>query len=233
MTTQEMPRNRKERRAASKAQPKNLITSSADIPLSQPSRDTPEHKTLYEIAAERQSQLQDGQPFTPQHPNSPSQPSVATTVMNLNGTLSEIDVQVPTDDPMGPFGQALFFSVTLTMLHFTLDVLVHHQYRQEIGWDMIVQRTVTTFPLILFLVYFLHQRSSQLWVQVLFLGMSFGSGCYLIYSSNEVAYFAVMKRAPPLGTLWVWSVIEMRLGFAVGSLAAVGAYFWQGGYTIF
>ena len=59
------------------------------------------------------------------------------------------------------------------------------------------------------------------------------AGCYLIYSSNEEAYFAVMKRAPPLGTLWVWSVIEMRLEFAVGSLIAVGAYFWRGGYTIF
>ena len=67
----------------------------------------------------------------------------------------------------------------------------------------------------------------------MFLAMSVGAGCYLIYSSNEEAYFAVMKRAPPLGTLWVWSVIEMRLGFAVGSLITVGAYFWQGGYTIF
>jgi len=60
-----------------------------------------------------------------------------------------------------------------------------------------------------------------------------GAGCHLIYSSNEEAYFAVMKRAPPLGTLWVWSVIEMKLEVAVLSVGVVGGYFWLGGFKMF
>lgn len=233
MTTSGAPRNRKERRAAGLKGP---VTQSSEIPLSQPSRETPKTKTLFEIAAERQSQLQHGEPFGDVDADSSSPPSITTTQINPDGTLTEISAEgdsQSTDDPIGPFGQALFFTLTLSMLHFTLDVLVHHQYRQEIGWDLIVQRTSVTFPILLALIYMLHSRSTSLWAQFLFLGLSVGAGCYLIYSSNELAYFAVMKRAPPLGTLWVWSVIEMRLPFALGSLITVAIYFWWGEHTIF
>ena len=41
-----------------------------------------------------------------------------------------------------------------------------------------------------------------------------------------------MKRAPTLGCLWIWSVIELDLGLAVASLACAGAFLWRGGYSI-
>ena len=222
-----VPRNRKERRAAE--------NNRKTIPLAQPSRDGPKHKTLYEIAAERQAELSKGQPFTSKPPDidNSKESTFVTTTINPDGSLS--DIPEPIDEPIGPVGQAVFFALTLTMLHFTLDVLVHQQYRQAetIEWSMIVQRTLVTFPILGALVYALKARANAIWAQVLFFGLSVGAGCYLIYSSNEEAYFAVMKRAPPLGTLWVWSVIEMRLEVAVGSLVAVGGYFWWGGYSIF
>jgi len=61
---------------------------------------------------------------------------------------------------------------------------------------------------------------------------SVGAGCYLIYVTNSFGYMAVMKQAPPLGCLWVWSVIELELHWAVLSLAGVGIYVWAGGYSI-
>ena len=39
-----------------------------------------------------------------------------------------------------------------------------------------------------------------------------------------------MKRAPALGTLWVWAVVEMRLAYAVVGLLAPLAYMWWGGF---
>ena len=228
-----MPRNRKERRAATS---NKKLASIKDIPLAQPSREGPKHKTLYEIAAERQAELSKGQPFEPNSSLSSdimNEPTITTTTINPDGSLSnELEAG---DEPIGPFGQAVFFALTLTMLHFTLDVLVHHQYRQAetIEWSMIVQRTLITFPILVVFIFALKSQVNALWAQLFFFVMSVGAGCYLIYSSNEEAYFAVMKRAPPLGTLWVWSVIEMRLEIAVGSLLAVGAYFWWGNYSIF
>ena len=235
MSSADQPRNRKERRAAGKTNPQ--LSKASDIPLKTPSREGPKTKTLLEIAAERQAELQGGQPFSFPPSENSSGPKIVTTTINPDGTLSipEGTFPAPTADeePVGPFGQAIFFSISLTMLHFTLDVLVHQQYRQSIAWDMILRRTAITFPILATLVYILHSRARRLWAQVLFLGMSVGAGCYLIYSSNEETYFAVMKRAPPLGTLWVWSVIEMRLEVAVASLVAVGGYFWGGGFKMF
>lgn len=58
------------------------------------------------------------------------------------------------------------------------------------------------------------------------------AGCYLIHITNKYSYIAVLKQAPPLGCLWVWSIIELNLGLAVVSLALSGFFFWQGGYTV-
>jgi hypothetical protein len=231
MAARNTPRNRKERRAAAQEE---SITSSADIPLAQPSRTTPKHKTLYEIATEREAELRQGQPFSLRSEGDGSEPLFTSRVINPDGSLSADEDSPPTaDELIGPFGQALFHAVTLTMLHTTLDFLVHQQYRQDIDWSMIAGRTATTFPVMLILIYILHSHAGSPWAQFLFLAMSTVAGCYLIHSSNKEPYFAVMQRAPPLGTLWVWSVIELRLEVAALSLVIVIVFFWSGDYRIF
>ncbi|MCJ1379971.1 hypothetical protein MMC17_003074 [Xylographa soralifera] len=216
---------RKRKDGGTTTQKPSQLSNASDIPLSMPAREAGKHKTLFDIAAERQAELQGGRPFA-----SPSdadlKPEIVTTTINRDGTLSVPEGSVPEGNLVGPLGEALFYTTTLTMLHFTLDVLVHQQYRQEIGWNMIAQRTAITFPILAVLVYIFHSRASAIWAQVMFLGLSVAAGCYVIYSSNVESYFAVMKRAPPLGTLWVWSVIEMRLELALLSVVAVVGYFW-------
>lgn len=69
--------------------------------------------------------------------------------------------------------------------------------------------------------------------QAVFFVMSIVSGCYLIYITNTYGYLAVMKRAPPLGVLWLWAVVEMELTWAVSSLAVAGFFLWQGGYSVY
>ena len=41
---------------------------------------------------------------------------------------------------------ALFTAASLSMLHFTLDLLVRHQYAQEIDWSEMRWKTVKAFP---------------------------------------------------------------------------------------
>ena len=223
---------RKRKDGETTAKKASQLSNASDIPLSIPSRGAGKRKTLFDIAAERQAELLGGRPFISPS-NADAKPAVVTATINRDGTLSLPEDSLPEGNLIGPLGEALFYTTTLTMLHFTLDVLVHQQYRQEIGWNMIAQRTVITFPILAVLVYIFHSRASTIWAQATFLGLSVAAGCYIIYSSNVESYFAVMKRAPPLGTLWVWSVIEMRLEVALLSLVAVAGYFWWGGYSIF
>ncbi|KAI4845153.1 hypothetical protein E4T44_05779 [Aureobasidium sp. EXF-8845] len=214
------PRNRKERRAAAKESGKHpstsTINSAANIPLSQPDRTGPKGKTLLEIADERTSALQNllasGQPFE----------------KSLNDGLARDEngrVLLPAKDndeedvSIGAGAESFFLATSLAMVHFTLDVLVFQQYAQEIDWTAIVQRTALAYP-ILFLI-------------LVCLAVAIFSGCYMIYAGNTYDYFAVMKQAPPLGTLWIWSVIEMKLGYGLASIAVdVGFLLWNG-YTVF
>jgi hypothetical protein len=68
--------------------------------------------------------------------------------------------------------------------------------------------------------------------QGIFFATAVIAGCYLVYTTNRHGYLAVMKQAPPLGCLWVWSVIELDLLWALPSLAVTAVYMWQGGYGL-
>lgn len=49
-------------------------------------------------------------------------------------------------------------------------------------------------------------------------------------SFKPIRYFAeVFRQCPPLGTMWVYTIVQLELGKAVAALAAVAAYVqWTG-----
>ena len=99
---------------------------------------TPKAKTLYELAEERQAELflqADARRRT-----SAAEPNIRVKRVPRAPTTE------PEDEALGPLSLAFFYGLTLSMLHFTLDVLVHHQYKREIEWMAIFYRTVTSFP---------------------------------------------------------------------------------------
>lgn len=208
------PRNRKERRAQKKE------TASA-IAFTQPSRDPSNHKTLLDIASERQ--LLDKSPST-------TQPSIKTTTINPDGSLATISESEET-----PYLDIALYAISLTLLHFTFTILVHHQYATEppslLG--LLYTSTVAspTPLLLLILVALLHPRASSLPMQVLFAALSLVAGGWLVHTSNMDGYLAAMKKAPPLGTLWVWAVVEMRWEVALSCLGAVAGWGWWNGYS--
>ena len=47
---------------------------------------------------------------------------------------------------VGRLGEAVLWSFSLSMLHFTLDVFVSHQYAVDIEWPVLVSRAAQAFP---------------------------------------------------------------------------------------
>jgi hypothetical protein len=47
---------------------------------------------------------------------------------------------------VGRLGESILWSISLTMLHFTLDVLVAHQYAVEVKWPALISRGAQAFP---------------------------------------------------------------------------------------
>ncbi|KAI1847726.1 hypothetical protein JX266_006221 [Neoarthrinium moseri] len=203
------------------------------VPLAHPDRSGPSEKTLLDLAQERQLFEQadlrqrklSGRPALPKQDDGPEDLAISPTAERVLETL--------------------LWSVSLTMLHFTLDVLVQHQYAVELSWAKAISRSLLALFVFTCLMYVLHphasaptpvpglpERFQSPFRQAVFFATSVSSGCYLIHISNTYGYLAVMKQSPPLGCLWVWSVIELNLILGVLSLACAGVFLWAGGYKI-
>ncbi|KAH8725771.1 hypothetical protein GQ44DRAFT_614819 [Phaeosphaeriaceae sp. PMI808] len=216
--------NRKERRAKaannasatstrSAFQPTNELDENAvDYILKHPDRSGPKGKTLFELAEERQRQL-----------DKAKSGSTPTSAANEEGAI-------------GAIGDAILYSMSMAALHLTLDVIVYSQYREDIIWSEIFKRMVAALPIFMLLVYLTHVEFAYRFPilrDVSFFAGSIFAGCYLIFSGNKHGYFNVMKAAPPVGTLWIWSVIEMSLPYAAVSALAVLGYVWYNGFDYF
>ncbi|KAF2762647.1 hypothetical protein EJ05DRAFT_8388 [Pseudovirgaria hyperparasitica] len=227
MGDENTPRNRKERRAAARnGQPTPAPSSSPHldskvpgIKYAQPDRSGPKGKTLFQLAEERSAELNKGKPFPKQ-----SFTEESGEVVSWN------------DEAMGPAAEAVLWSFSLSMVHLMLDVLVNNQYRQEIVWTDIWSRFGTSLPVFWFMVYLFHTPTAKklgVLKQIFFLATAVSAGCYMVYSGNTKGYYAVMKRAPPLGTVWIWAVVELELVYALVSVVGVGCYVWWNGYKAF
>lgn len=230
------------RRGHLQAKPKQSPTESgsADITLSQPDRKPPSsHKTLIQIAEERQLLNRGDRKKTPIDPE-----SVITTTINPDGTLSNPVIsnshQQEDDDGVvvaTPFLDIILYAFTLIILHFTLSLLVHHQYASKPPSlaPLFLSSTVFTLtPTLLFvLVFVLHPRSGHPATQVLFAVISTFAGAWLAYATNAEPYMAIMKKAPVLGTLWIWAIVELKWEWALATLSIIGGWGWWKGYKFF
>jgi hypothetical protein len=248
--------SRKQRRAVAAAAAADStsaqLTSAADIPLSRPNTSREKGKTLLEIAAERQAQLAPrGQPF----PKSTDLPgSTQFVTISPDGKITD---SAPTDhkvndadtaEPASPVLDTIFLALPLSCLHFTLSFLTAHQYAQELHLLPIILNTVfVAFPTLTLVIHLVHghllgltsvtipkglQTAATVAQQILFLLAANIAGCYLIHLTNDKGYYAVMKKAPSIGTVWVWSIIELGLAGALAGVAGPGLYAWWNGYGV-
>ena len=221
MAPQEAPRNRKERRAQVKQH-----SSPDDIPLAHPEQQAPKGKTLIDIAEERQL-LQI---------SNKGSPSITTTRINPDGSITEIpEISGSSENVSTHYLDILLYSTSLILLHFTLTFLVHHQYGSERPSLLPLFLSSTVYSpapwLVVLLVALLHPRASHPLMQLVFAAMAIIAGACLVRASNDDPYMAVMKKAPALGTLWVWGIVELRWETAAACLVMTGTWGRWKGYT--
>ncbi len=247
--------------------------SPSDIKLKQPDRSGPTEKTLLEIAQQRglfdqakKREQEIGKKAVPVRIPRPRKDG------DESGEDGEDDDEVGLPPGAERVLETSLWSVSLSMLHLTLDVLVHQQYSVDsIVWPNVLARLgqallrklvfpwngrslpcrrianldASVLPVFSLLIYVLHPHATSPRLipglplqyqsflrQAIFFTTSVYAGCYLIHITNTAGYMAVMKQAPALGCLWVWSVIELELPWAVLSLTGAGTFLWQKGYSI-
>jgi hypothetical protein len=119
--------------------------SAAGIKLRQPDRSGPSEKTLLEIAQERELfQQAEKRQQKLQQAAGQKRTSVADGREAEEAEDSEEDEE-PISPTVDRVMEALLYTVSLTMLHFTLDLLVQNQYAVEIVWWNIFKRAGQAF----------------------------------------------------------------------------------------
>ena len=203
---------------------------------------------IYEIGSEDDDNDDEYEEKSTARNGTSAKPITAVKIKRRSNSISKSDDECKDDNDvvasveavtLPPILESTFYALCLSMLHFTLDVLVYSQYRQSIEWAPIISRTAKALPLLIAIVYFFHAEQGVSEArfgamrQALFLAAAVGSGCYMVQSVHNHGYFAVMKRVPPVGTVWVWSVVEMRVDWAALSLVGVCGYMWWFGYSFY
>ncbi|KAH6893357.1 hypothetical protein B0T10DRAFT_559347 [Thelonectria olida] len=219
--------------ARQRKEPKNADK----IKLKQPDRSAPSEKTLLDMASDRNLFAQ-------------ADARMAQLAKEAKRAAGESDDEEDEEDQiqLSPgaerFLEAMLWTFTLAIIHFTFEVLVQSQYGMDIEWPAVWGRTARAWTVFIFIFYPLHphdanpklvpyvpQKYQHHIRQFIFFAMSLACGPYLIHISNRYGYMAVMKRAPPLGCLWLWSIVELDLVWAVLSLSITVAYSYKKGYT--
>jgi hypothetical protein len=100
--------------------------SARNIPLRQPDRSRPDisQETLFDIAGKR------------------------GLLNETNGASLQAEDGLAgesTNPPIGRLGEAILYSISLAMLHFTFELLVQHQYAVEISWPKIFRTSFQAF----------------------------------------------------------------------------------------
>ncbi|ORY81829.1 hypothetical protein BCR35DRAFT_304001 [Leucosporidium creatinivorum] len=127
---------------------------------------------------------------------------------------------------------ALLWTIPFGFLFSGMDYAVHAQFGMDLRSRDEVGRLLNIVPTI-FLLTFLVSRPKPLLhpflIQALLFGLCLGTGIALVHITTTESYLKVMRQAPGIGTLWVWSVVRLDLGWAVLGLLGVGAGVWWRG----
>ncbi|WVQ73951.1 hypothetical protein IAR50_003532 [Cryptococcus sp. DSM 104548] len=118
----------------------------------------------------------------------------------------------------------LIMAVPFTFLYLLLDILVHLQYSHRPGYDLLINHLIKAFPT--------NRHAGHFTTNSALMAASILSGCRLIWLVNKASWSVVTAQAPPMGTLWILTIIQLPLGRAVMCLMIVGGWIWRSGLSI-
>ncbi|KAI9512167.1 hypothetical protein F5148DRAFT_973819 [Russula earlei] len=132
-----------------------------------------------------------------------------------------------------PLAEEIFAATTLlipmSFLLLMMFILIHFQYGQRPSWGVISERMLSSIPILAIFIFYTNRYKHTRWLQVAFFVLSVASGTRMIYQVNYSNWLVNMRQCPPLGTIWVYTVVQLDLGPAVMALSAVALWVWWTG----
>ncbi|KAG8855615.1 hypothetical protein FRB96_006810 [Tulasnella sp. 330] len=136
-------------------------------------------------------------------------------LLSQSGLLSKIPQKEPVTEAALDFLDELFFTATyaipMTFLYFCMDVLIHHQYAQQLPFREEAIKVATNVPFLSVFIFYSNRHKTSRLVQLALFMMSVVCGTRLIWTLNKEGWRTAMQEAAPLTTLWTYTVMQLDL----------------------
>ncbi|KDN53141.1 hypothetical protein K437DRAFT_271924 [Tilletiaria anomala UBC 951] len=149
---------------------------------------------------------------------------------SVQGTSAQQVMEDANRDGMNPQVEEAFDVIIWTMpfgfLFLLLDIMIQQQYAQHPSFLGEMTKMLANVPILGTFVYITMPKKGKdqpLLQAGLFL-VGILSGCSFLWVMAKSDWEVVMRRTPPLGTVWVYSIVRLHLFPACVSLAIVAAF---------
>ncbi|CDZ98001.1 hypothetical protein [Phaffia rhodozyma] len=132
----------------------------------------------------------------------------------------------------GEIFKAITMIIPFSFLFLAMDIMIHQQYGEHPTPMDELGRLTTAVPVISAVVYYSNKYAYERWAQLLLLVVSIVCGSRLMWIVNKAGWLVVIQQAPPISTIWVITICQLDLLFAVGGLGVVFAFKWWNGLNI-
>ncbi|KAH7344611.1 hypothetical protein B0J17DRAFT_636131 [Rhizoctonia solani] len=143
-------------------------------------------------------------------------------LINDTGILGRLPVE---EERLSPLGDSILdtaiMAIPLSTLYIILDLLVQQQYAQQPTVKEEIGRVVTNVPILFILIHYTNKHKAAPLAQLMLFLTAILAGPRMIWLVNKGSWLHVTRQAPPLGTIWVYTIIQLNLVPAVASLAIV------------
>ncbi|KAF8558888.1 hypothetical protein OG21DRAFT_1493722 [Imleria badia] len=127
---------------------------------------------------------------------------------------------------------ALMIIMPHTFFLVMMDILIHQQYAKQPSFRDIMDRLVNTFPIMaIFMFYTIRHKNNTITQLGLFL-LSLGVGPRMIWLVNRGSWLKNIAQCPQFATIWLYTVIQLKLSFAFLSLVLIGGWSWWTGMKL-
>ncbi|KAG1892560.1 hypothetical protein F4604DRAFT_1700048 [Suillus subluteus] len=163
-------------------------------------------------------------------------------LIEQTGVLRKIsDTQKPRDtstDNVEPLPlvdeifNAVAYIIPLTSFLIMMDILIHLQYAKRPTAGEIAGRLVTNFPILSIFVFYTMRHKANPRMQLALSILSLCAGPRMIWLINRGSWLVNMRQCPQFATIWLYTVIQLNVNWALLTTVMIGAWAWFTGMKL-
>ncbi|KAG2135918.1 uncharacterized protein EDB93DRAFT_796751 [Suillus bovinus] len=127
---------------------------------------------------------------------------------------------------------AVVFIMPLTFFLIMMDILIHQQYARQPTASEIAGRLLTNFPILSIFVFYTTRHKANPRTQLALFILSLGVGPRMIWLINRGSWLVNMRQCPQFASIWLYTIVQLNLNWAILSLVMTGVWVWFTGMKI-